>query len=46
LICLTLAILAVNDWHYLQPKAVSIGKGAVAVRPVNHFEKTKTKPKP
>jgi AhpD family alkylhydroperoxidase len=26
MICLTLAILAVNDWHYLEPKTVPIGK--------------------
>jgi AhpD family alkylhydroperoxidase len=26
MVCLTLAILAVNDWHYLEPKTVPIGK--------------------
>jgi AhpD family alkylhydroperoxidase len=27
MVCLTLAILAVNDWHYLEPKTVPSKKG-------------------
>jgi len=31
MICLTLAILAVNDWHYLNPKRMPVEKGTVTL---------------